>query len=124
MTATSPAYLVGAGAAVGALLRYGTNRYVGDALGDRQFAYGTFTVNVVGSFVLALVTFLGAGEEVLHAVGTGACGSYTTFSSFSVDTVKIWEGGDHLLSAWYATANLLGALTAIGFAAGVAAILG
>jgi CrcB protein len=112
-----PAYLVGAGAAIGAVLRFATGRYVGGVAGDRRFPYGTFTVNVVGSFVLALVTFLGAGEDVLLLVGTGACGSYTTFSSFSVDTVRLWETGERRLAAWYASANLLGALVGIGAAA-------
>ena len=112
-----PAYLVGTGAALGAVLRFATGRYVGGVAGDRRFPYGTFTVNVVGSFVLALVTFLGAGEDVLLFVGTGACGSYTTFSSFSVDTVRLWETGERRLAVWYASANLLGALVGIGAAA-------
>lgn len=114
------AYLIGAGAAVGAVARYATNQYVGVVVGDRRFPYGTFSVNVVGSFVLALVTFLGAGSDVLYLVGTGACGSYTTFSSFSVDTVRLWESGDRLLAGWYAAANLFGALAGIGLAAAVA----
>ncbi|RCU46283.1 fluoride efflux transporter CrcB [Haloplanus salinus] len=112
-----PAPLVGAGAALGAVLRFATGRYVGGVAGNRRFPYGTFTVNVLGSFVLALVTFLGAGEDVLLFVGTGACGSYTTFSSFSVDTVRLWETGDRRLAVWYAAANLFGALVGIGIAA-------
>jgi CrcB protein len=111
------AYLIGAGAAVGAVARYATNRYLDGVVADRRFPYGTFTVNVVGSFVLALVTFLGAGSDVVALVGTGACGSYTTFSSFSVDTVRLWEGGNRLLAGWYAAANLAGALAGIGLAA-------
>lgn len=111
-----PAYLVGAGAVVGALSRYGTNGVVAAWLGDHAFPAGTFTVNVVGSFVLGFVTFLGASDAVLYAVGTGACGSYTTFSSFSVDTVQLWEEGHRTLSAVYATVNLVGALIAIGLA--------
>jgi CrcB protein len=118
----TPAYLIGAGAAVGAVLRYATNQYVGGVTGDRRFPYGTFTVNVVGSFVLALVTFLGAGTDVLLLVGTGACGSYTTFSSFSVDTVRLWEDGDRRLAASYAAANLLGALAGIGLAFAAASL--
>ena len=112
-----PAYLIGAGGSVGAVLRYATGQYVGDVAGQRSFPYATFTVNVVGSFVLASLTFLGAGEDVLLLAGTGACGSYTTFSSFSVDTVRLWESGDRALAAWYALANLLGALVGIGVAA-------
>lgn len=120
----NPAYLVGAGATIGALLRYGTNQYVGRIIGGRTFPYGTFTVNVIGSFVLAFSTFLGASDAILAALGTGACGSYTTFSSFSVDTVRLWEDGDRFLAGWYAIANLLGALVAIGLAGGLAGILG
>lgn len=120
MAPVNPAYLVGAGASVGAVLRYATNQYVDDATAGRAFPYGTFTVNVAGSFVLALVTYLGANEAVLLAVGTGACGSYTTFSSFSVDTVRLWEAGDRLLAGWYAAANLLGSLAAIAAAAALA----
>lgn len=111
-----PAHLVGAGAALGALLRYGTNRAVAGTLGGHAFPLGTFAVNVVGSFVLALVTFLGAGDAVLSLVGTGACGSYTTFSSFSVDTVQLWEDDQVMLALMYATGNLVGALVAIGLA--------
>jgi CrcB protein len=114
----NPAYLIGTGAAVGALLRYATNRYVSGAAAarGRRFPYGTFTVNVVGSFVLAFVTALGTGTDVLYLVGTGACGSYTTFSSFSVDAVRLWETGDRRLAAWYAVVNLAGAVTAIRLA--------
>jgi CrcB protein len=117
MVAVDPPYLIGVGAAIGAVLRFATGQYVGVVVGDRRFPYGTFTVNVVGSFVLAVVTFLGAGEDTLLLVGTGACGSYTTFSSFSVDTVRLWETGERRLAAWYAAANLLGALVGIGAAA-------
>ncbi|SEP07969.1 CrcB protein [Halogranum amylolyticum] len=111
-----PAHLIGAGAALGALLRYGTNRAVAGTLGGHEFPLGTFAVNVVGSFVLALVTFLGASDAVLSLVGTGACGSYTTFSSFSVDTVQLWEDDQVILALTYATGNLVGALVAIGLA--------
>ena len=120
----NPAYLVGAGASIGALLRYSTNQYVGNIVGWREFPYGTFTVNITGSFVLAFITFLGASDAVLYTVGTGACGSYTTFSSFSVDTIQLWENGNRLLAGWNAMVNLLGALIAIGLAGGLAGTVG
>lgn len=123
MTAVDPVYLVGAGASIGALLRHATTQYVGAVSADRTFPYGIFTVNVVGSFVLALVTFLGADETVLLAVGTGACGAYTTFSSFSVDTIQLWEDGYRVLAVWYAAGNLLGSLVGIGIAAALAGLV-
>lgn len=115
----NPAYLVGTGAAIGALLRHGITQYIGGRRRTRTFPYGTFTVNVTGSFVLALLTFSATSDAVLAAVGTGACGAYTTFSSFAVETIRLWESGHRLLAGWYAAANLLGALLAIGLAWGV-----
>lgn len=97
---------------LGAVLRY----LVGEYVDVEGFPLGTLTVNVAGSFVLGLVTFLGAGEDVLLFVGTGACGSFTTFSSFSFDTVRLWETGGRVRSIVYATVNLVGALAAIGLA--------
>ena len=117
-------YLIGAGAVVGALLRYATSQYVGDITEKKKFPYGTFIVNIIGTFVLAYITFIGASDAVLYAVGTGACGSYTTFSSFSVDTVQLWEQGDHSLAGWYAIGNLIGALAAIGIASMLANTVG
>ncbi|SEH49792.1 CrcB protein [Halopenitus malekzadehii] len=111
-----PSLLVGLGAAVGALLRHGTGSVVAARLGDRDLPYGTFTVNVVGSFVLGLVAFAGASTSVQFLVGTGACGAYTTFSSFSVETVRLWEAGRRLRAGWYAAVNLVGALAALGLA--------
>ena len=122
--AVNPAYLIGMGATIGALLRHATDQYVARYTLERQFPYGTFTVNVVGSFVLALITFLGVDDAVLLTVGTGACGAYTTFSSFSVDTIHLWEEGNHPLAVWYAAGNLLGAFAAIGLAALVSNRLG
>lgn len=114
----NPAYLIGVGAALGAVLRHATGQYVGSMaiLADRRFPYGTFAVNVIGAFVLALVTALGASEDVIYLLGTGACGSYTTFSSFSVDVVRLWETEARRLAAWYAMSTLVGAVGSIWLA--------
>jgi CrcB protein len=112
MVPLDPAHVVGAGGALGAVLRYLVTRRV-DATG---FPAGTLVVNVVGSFALAFVTFLGADSRVLLFVGTGACGSFTTFSSFSVETVRLWEAGDRGRAAGYALGSLAGAALAVGLA--------
>jgi CrcB protein len=112
MVAIEPAHLVGTGGAIGALCRY----YVAGAVDIDGFPLGTLTVNVVGSFVLGLVTFAGLSSDVVLLVGTGACGSFTTFSSFSFDTVSLWESGARLRASLNAGLNLAGALLAIGLA--------
>jgi CrcB protein len=112
MVEFDPAHVVGAGGTIGAVLRYLVTSRVRSA----SLPVGTFLVNVVGSFVLGFVTFLGADSQLLLLVGTGACGSFTTFSSFSVDTVRLWERGDPARAVGNAVANLLGAVLALGFA--------
>lgn len=112
MAPVDPGLLVGAGGMIGALLRYGVSvRVDHDA-----FPTGTFAVNVLGSFVLGLVTFAGAGTDVLLFVGTGACGAFTTFSSFSFETVRLWEDGGRSRAGLNAIGTLAAALLAIALA--------
>lgn len=107
-----PAHLVGAGGAIGAMARH----WVYLRVSWRDFPAATLTVNAIGSFVFALATFAGASDSVIQLVGIGACGSFTTFSSFSVETVGLWERGDRRLAVTNAVANLVVSLAAIGVA--------
>ena len=118
MVAIEPAHLVGTGGAIGALCRH----YVAGAVDVDGFPLGTLTVNVLGSFVLGLVTFAGLSSDVALLVGTGACGSFTTFSSFSFDTVSLWESGARLRATLNAAVNLAGALLAVGLAWAIVAV--
>lgn len=112
MAPVDPGLLVGVGGVLGALLRYGVSvRFDHDT-----FPTGTFAVNVIGSFVLGLVTFGGAGTDVLLFVGTGACGAFTTFSSFSFETVRLWEDGGRARAGLNALGTLAAALIAIALA--------
>jgi CrcB protein len=107
-----PAQLVGIGGAIGASLRY----LVGEAVPSEQFPFGTLVVNVLGSFALGIVTFAAASNELALFVGTGICGSFTTYSSFSVETVRLWETGSRLRAAVYAGGTLCLCLLAVGLA--------
>ena len=100
---TESALLVGIGGAIGAIGRYAVGQFVE---GDR-FPLSTFLVNVIGSFVLGLVTFANAGESVLLFVGVGVCGAFTTFSTFSVDTIRLLEDGHLWMAGGYALANIV-----------------
>jgi fluoride exporter len=89
--------LVGLAGAVGAPLRYVIDTLVSDRVG-RVFPYGTLVVNLSGCFVLGLLTgfglyhgFLGTPSVVL---GTGLVGAYTTFSTFSFETITLLEEGE------------------------------
>jgi CrcB protein len=107
------------GAAIGAPLRYLTDRLI-QSRHDTLFPWGTFAVNIIGSLILGILT--GAASQshlsrgLIAAVGTGFCGTLTTYSTFSYETFRLAEDGARLLAAL----NLL-----VSIAAGLcAAVLG
>ncbi|MGW2515610.1 fluoride efflux transporter CrcB [Streptomyces sp. NPDC001617] len=103
--------LVVAGAAVGAPLRYLTDRAV-QSRHDSVFPWGTFAVNVAGCLILGLLTGAvtegAAGSHLQLLLGTGLCGALTTYSTFSYETLRLTETGAGL----YAAANVVGSVTA------------
>ena len=88
--------LVMIGAAVGAPSRWLTDRAV-QRRNDSVFPWGTFTVNIVGSLLLGFIVRATALGDVHHlwyaALGTGFCGGFTTFSTFSYETFRLIEDG-------------------------------
>ncbi len=98
---------VAAGGALGALLRYGMSLGVHGLLG-RGFPYGTLTVNVTGSLAMGVLYVLllersALGPEWRLALLVGLLGSFTTFSSFAIETLVLVEEG----APWRALANVL-----------------
>jgi len=104
-----PALLVGLGGALGAVLRWS----VGESVRVEGYPASTLVVNVLGTFALAALTFAGAGEDAMLLFGTGACGAFTTFSSFSVDVVGLVDNERFGAAALHALGNLAGAALAI-----------
>ncbi len=103
--------LVALGAGLGAPARYLTDRII-QARHDSVLPWGTFAVNVAGSFVLGLLVGLPAGGAVLAGAGVGFCGALTTYSTFGYETLRLARDGARL----YAAAN-----AALSVAAGVGA---
>jgi CrcB protein len=98
---------IAAGGALGALLRYGMSLGVHGLLG-RGFPYGTLTVNVTGSLAMGVLYVLllersALGPEWRLALLVGLLGSFTTFSSFAIETLVLVEEG----APWRALANVL-----------------
>lgn len=113
--------LVIIGAAVGAPLRYLVDRAV-QARHDSVFPWGTFTVNMVGSALLGLLTggTLAAAipAPAFTLLGTGFCGALTTYSTFSYETLRLLSTRARSLAALNLLASLAGGLGAayVGFA--------
>ncbi|GID29734.1 putative fluoride ion transporter CrcB 2 [Paractinoplanes brasiliensis] len=99
------------GAAVGAPLRYLTDRLI-QSRHDSVFPWGTLTVNVAGSLLLGVVTGLPTDSAVAALVGTGFCGALTTYSTFSYETLRLLQDG----ALFYAMVNVVASLVA-GFGA-------
>jgi CrcB protein len=100
--------LVILGAAVGAPARYLTDRFIQARFETAIFPWGTFTVNVVGSFVLGVVVASDATPWVTTLLGPGFCGALTTYSTFGFETVRLAEEGAYRQAA----ANVVGSIAA------------
>lgn len=99
------------GAGVGGSLRHGTNLLTARWLGT-GFPFGTLAVNVVGSLVMGILAgyfaFKGEASQPWRLfLATGILGGFTTFSSFSLDMVVLWERNDMTSLAIYAMASLV-----------------
>lgn len=104
--------------ALGTLLRYWTNLLFVHALGP-GVPYGTFAVNVLGSFLLGVASQLGAGHSLLGVelrlvLGTGMLGGFTTYSSFNLETLQLAEQGELARAAGYVAATVVTCLLAGG----------
>jgi len=104
------------GGAVGSGARYLVTTWSLERYGP-AFPYGTLAVNVVGSFVLALLfqlsksaTWLGPGLQV--GLGAGFLGGFTTYSTFNLELFRYLQDGQSRMAAVYGGLTLVGALAA------------
>ena len=116
--------MVALGAALGAPARYLTDRAV-QQRHESLFPWGTFLVNLAGSFLLGLLTAAATGgldPRVLALAGTGFCGALTTYSTFSYETLRLSERGAKLETGINLAASVAAGLGAasLGWAIGLA----
>jgi fluoride exporter len=109
------AFLVAA--AVGACARYMLDGLVRARVAT-AFPWGTCLVNISGSFVLGVIIGLalyhGLSVDSRLVLGAGFCGAYTTFSTFSFETVRIAEAGLNGAAIRNVVVNTAGGLLAAG----------
>ena len=89
--------MVAIGGALGSVLRFWLGSYIGGRLGNR-FPYGTFAVNMTGSFLIGVVLTVLAGKTQWslnwrYLIPIGFIGGYTTFSAFEYETFRLFQDG-------------------------------
>lgn len=98
-----PWLLVAAGGALGSVARYGMGLGVGRVWPD-PFPLGTLLINIGGSFVISFfgtLTSQSGAANLRLFVMVGFCGGFTTFSSFSLQTLELLQAGESVRAALY-----------------------
>jgi len=103
--------LIAVGGALGAVLRYAVT-LAGIAIAGANYPWGTLVANVLGSFAMGLL--IGGGlsrfeltPELRAFAAVGILGAFTTFSTFSLDAVILFENGRRSAAALYVLASLV-----------------
>ncbi len=107
--------IVGMGGFVGSVARFWLGSYIGGRMGAR-FPYGTFVVNISGSFLIGLVITLFAEKthwspNLRYLIPIGFIGGYTTFSAFEYETFRLFQDGQGLTALLNVTLSVV-----VGFA--------
>lgn len=114
MTSLVPFISVAAGGAIGATMRFGVSLWLGPVT---KFPTPTLLVNMLGCFVagVLLVLFMlrAPGGSAQLLLMTGLLGGFTTFSAFSMDTLRLVESGQNGLALVNVLANVFGSLLAV-----------
>ena len=116
---THPVALLTIGGGLGTNARYFLGRAVARFQGDAAFPWATFLINVLGSALLGVVAAAclnhpdPARRNWYLLLGTGFCGGFTTFSTFSLETLTLLETGRPWTALGYALGSVAGGLFAV-----------
>ena len=111
--------LVASGGAIGSVARYLVGAGMARAFGV-AFPYGTLAVNIIGGFLMGLFIELLArrfqgSPELRLFIAIGILGGFTTFSSFSLDVVVLWQRGEFGIALFYVLASVILSIGALFF---------
>jgi fluoride exporter len=108
--------LVFIGGGFGSIARFSIGKWI-TSIHTQHFPYGTLVVNVIACLILGLVIglvdhrqFISASTRLFWTVGF--CGGFSTFSTFSAETISLLQNGFYPSTVFYITASLLFCITA------------
>jgi CrcB protein len=115
-------------AVLGAFARYGQTLVVQGVLG-RSFPFATLSINILGSFLMGFLFFetlerINLNPSLRTGLLTGGLGAYTTFSTFSLESLNLIEGGDLTKAGLYVAASIVLSIAAAIFGAFLSRNLG
>jgi fluoride exporter len=98
--------LVGTGGAAGSMARYGIGYLVNRYLHNPIYPWGTFAINILGSFLIGILFGLTGRSQWLQEWGilllaSGFCGGFTTFSTFALDNINLVQKGQSVIALIY-----------------------
>ena len=115
-------------AIIGAFARYGQTMVVQNVVG-RAFPFATLSINVLGSFLMGFLFFAtlersNISPELRTGILTGGLGAYTTFSTFSLETLNLIENGEMVKAGLYVGGSVVVSISAAIFGAYLSRNLG
>jgi CrcB protein len=104
-------FMVGIGGFLGSVLRFWMGSFIGGRLGAR-FPYGTFVINVSGSFLVGMIVTVLATKahwspNWRYLIPIGFIGGYTTFSTFEFETLRLAQDGQMLMAVLNVTLSVV-----------------
>ena len=115
-------------AVIGAFARYGQSIVMQNVMG-RAFPFGTLSINVLGSFLMGFLFFatlerINISPELRTGILTGGLGTYTTFSTFSLETLNLIQSGEMAKAGLYVGGSVVLSIAATIFGAYLSRNLG
>ncbi len=110
------AAIIFVGGGIGSVLRYAMSGWVYAIMGA-DFPYGTFAVNIIGSFVIAFFLTIADDRFLVSLnlkafIAIGILGGFTTFSTFTYETLELFKNGSYITAATNIVGSIVVALLA------------
>ena len=104
------------GSGLGGLTRFGLGKWI-DGFHEHPFPFGTFVVNVIACFMVGILIGFADHKQVLSSTSrlflvVGFCGGFSTFSTFSSETLTLFQQGHNTVLVLYTLGSILLCVTA------------